>query len=364
MKRHLLSAALVAGLSLAAATNAPKLSLEQQAVRADVIVRATVEASSSVQESGQTWTVYPLTILETVAGDAQSLPQYQNKPSLWVLSGVQDAPVLPSGDSMLLLYKERYDSPLVGFNQGKYTLQSAGGAAAKVVTGLPDGTPGVTSSIPAVGANPLSTPPAATTASTGAAPNTNAPVPVAASAAPAVVDPAVPTVVAPAAPTPPAPTSAGPAASAQGDSLQASASASPSAVAPSASAPASDPAPSSAAATPPIVPTVSEASATASAGSATASAPNTAPAGQAPASPAAPSAAATPSIPTPPVAEAKTTDSTPVPAPNNPAPNSPAPTPSTAAPAVPNVAAPLQPGQMTLEAFRKLVLEARAKVGK
>lgn len=347
MKRRLLSAALLAGLSLAAATNAPKLSLEQQAVRAEVIVRATVETSSSVQESGQTWTVYPLTILETVAGDAQSLPKYQNKPSVWVLSGVQDAPSLSSGDTMLLLYKERYDSPLVGFNQGKYSLQSlgAGGAAAKVVTGLPDGTPGVTSSVPLSDTLPASTPPAVTVPN-GAAPNSAAPNN---NLEPGAAAPAADSVA-------PAPASGAQANLAQSDSVQASASSSVSSATPavSPSAAASAPAPSSSAA----APAVSETSATASADPASASEPSAAPASQKPAAPA-------PSAPTlPPVPEVKTTDSMPVPVPNNPVPGNAVPNNSAAPPAVPSAAAPLPAGQMTLEAFRKLVLDARAKAGK
>ncbi len=141
-RRVRLSGAALGLLSLAGATSAPKLTLDQQAVRAEVIVRATVEAPASVQESGQTWNVYPLTILETLVGDAQSLPKYQNKPSVWILSGVQDGPFLPNGEAVLLLYKARYDSPLVGFNQGMYSVQG-GAAGSKVVLNLPIGTPGV-----------------------------------------------------------------------------------------------------------------------------------------------------------------------------------------------------------------------------
>ena len=157
--RHLGHAVLLGLLTLAGATSAPRLTLAQQAVKADVIVRATVQAPTSVQENGQTWTVYPLTVLETLAGDAQSLPKSQDSPSVWVLGGLQDGPLLTGGETMLLLYKSRYDSPLVGFNQGFYPVQGTG--SSKVVLNLPDGTPGVTPVAPI--ANGSAAPAAAST---------------------------------------------------------------------------------------------------------------------------------------------------------------------------------------------------------
>ena len=264
MKRLLLTGALVA-LGLAGATYAPPLTLAQQARKAEVIVRATVGAAASVQEGGQSWTVYPLTVAETLAGDAQSLPQYQNKPSLWVLSGLQDGPLVSGGEMMLLLYKAKYDSPMVGFNQGLYPV--SGAASSKVVSNLPQGTPGAAvAPAPATTTpNSVSSPPAAVDTAAPPATKTASPPP-AADASPAV-DPV------PAAPVPPA-------------------------------------------------------------------------------SPVADSTTTTPALPTTPPAA--------LPAP------SPAAAPATTPPAATSSppAATLQPGQMTLEAFRQAILKARAGAGK
>ena len=44
-------------------------------------------------------------------------------PALFVLSGVEAAPVFQAGqEAVLLLYKGRLDSPLVGYNQGAYLI--------------------------------------------------------------------------------------------------------------------------------------------------------------------------------------------------------------------------------------------------
>ena len=242
-------------LGLAGASYAPPLTLAQQAVKAEVIVRATIGTATSVQEGGQSWTVYPLTVAETLAGDAQSLPQYQSKPSIWVLNGLQDGPVVSAGEVMLLLYRAKYDSPVVGFNQGLYPV--SGAATSRVVSNLPAGTPGA----------------AVAPAVTPASP-----------AAPATVSPAT---VPPASAAPPA----------------------------DAASPAPAP-PASAVSSPPVV-------------------------SPAPVPPASPVAESTPDAATPPVTP--------------PAPLAPASPPAAATPA-----STLQPGQMTLEAFRQAVLKARA----
>ncbi|AWN23428.1 hypothetical protein DKM44_09465 [Deinococcus irradiatisoli] len=201
MRRALWTSAALGLLPLASATSAPRLTLDQQAVRAQVIVRATVEAPASVQESGQTWNVYPLTVLETLAGDAQALPKYQNKPSVWILSGMQDGPLLPGGEAMLLLYTARYDSPLVGFNQGAYNVQGGAGGS-KVVLGLPAGTPGVAVAAPTPSAGNTGTPssPPTGASSTGTPRN-----PSGAAPAPTAPNPTTPSAAAPQQPSPAAP---------------------------------------------------------------------------------------------------------------------------------------------------------------
>ncbi len=300
LSRRLALAALLGPLSLAGATYAPPLTLDQQAVKAEVIVRATLNAPSSVQDSGQTWTVYPLEIQETLAGDAQSLPKYQNKPSVWLLGSIDAGPSLPpSGEVMLLLYKSRFDSPLVGFTQGLYSVQAGSAAGSKVVVGLPAGTPGV-AAVPAAPA-PASNPAPAKPAGPGSTPTSPAP--------------ARPTPTAPAtAPTtPPVATTAAPE-----------------------TPPAASPPPA------PIAPVTSD----------SATIPSAAPGVPAPTLPTPPVAATTsapavPAQPTPPTAPAPTVPKTPA-----------------ASTVSASTAAPLPPGQMMLDAFRKAVLAARAKAGK
>ena len=117
--------ALLAALTLAGATSVRPLTLAQQAKQADVIVRATVGTAETVTEDGLTWVVYPLTVAETLAGNAADLPSRAGRPALYVLSGVDDAPTFKAGDeAMLLLYKARLDSPLVGFNAGAYPIEN------------------------------------------------------------------------------------------------------------------------------------------------------------------------------------------------------------------------------------------------
>ncbi len=125
------------------ATTFAALSLEQQAKKADVIVQATIGAPTTVTEAGRTYNVYPLKVSETLAGDAAMLPQIGGtqgggSPALYVLSGMERGPSFQSGqEAVLLLYKGRFDSPLVGFNQGAYLV--SGGLVS--VLFAPDGDP-------------------------------------------------------------------------------------------------------------------------------------------------------------------------------------------------------------------------------
>lgn len=144
-RKLLLSAALWTGLlsaSPAGATTAPPLTLTQQARKADVIVRATLGAAQSVKEGDVTYLAYPLTIAETIAGDAASLPQNEGKPALFFLQGLSDLPEVRAGQEVIaLLYARKLDSPVVGFNQGLYIITGGAltaGDAAKPIT-TPDG---------------------------------------------------------------------------------------------------------------------------------------------------------------------------------------------------------------------------------
>ncbi|MGY2892372.1 hypothetical protein [Deinococcus sp. UYEF24] len=112
------------------ATTFAPLTLVQQAKKADVIVQATIGLPTTVTEGTQVYAVYPLKVSETLAGDAATLPQTVGSqggggPALFVLSGVETAPVFQLGQEVvLLLYKGRLDSPLVGFNQGAYLISN------------------------------------------------------------------------------------------------------------------------------------------------------------------------------------------------------------------------------------------------
>ena len=121
--RRGLALALLAGAALA--TSAPPLTLEQQARKAEVIVQATIGAPISVTENAQSYAVYPLKVSATLAGDAASLPQASGGPALYLLAGVEGQPTFsPGQEALLLLYKGRMDSPIVGFNQGVYLISN------------------------------------------------------------------------------------------------------------------------------------------------------------------------------------------------------------------------------------------------
>lgn len=140
MRRGLLLAALLAtaaGITTAGATTAPPLTLAQQVGKAEVIVRGTLGPAVSVREGEVTYLAYPLTVAETIAGDAARLPQNDGKPALFFLQGLADLPNLKSGQEVFaLLYTRKQDSPLVGFNQGLYPVTdgkvTAGNAEAPI----------------------------------------------------------------------------------------------------------------------------------------------------------------------------------------------------------------------------------------
>ncbi|MDV6373388.1 hypothetical protein [Deinococcus arenicola] len=119
MRGGILIAALLT--AAAGATTAPPLTLEQQVKKAELIVRGTLGAAVSVKEGEVTYLAYPLTVAETITGDAARLPQNDGKPALFFLQGLADVPNLKTGQEVFaLLYTAKLDSPLVGFNQGLY----------------------------------------------------------------------------------------------------------------------------------------------------------------------------------------------------------------------------------------------------
>lgn len=122
MKRALLLLAAALGGNAAHATTAPVLTLEAQAKKAEVIIRAVLGTPATVQDGAVTYLAYPIAELkETVAGNPASLPQHEGKPALFFLQGAQDLPTLQAGQEVFaLLYARKLDSPLVGFNQGLY----------------------------------------------------------------------------------------------------------------------------------------------------------------------------------------------------------------------------------------------------
>lgn len=157
------------GLGAAQATVAPTLSLEQQARKAEVIVRATLGPPAEVRDGDVTYVAYPLTVTETIAGDPASLPRQGGAPALLFLKGLADLPDLRAGqDVIALLYSARLDSPLVGFNQGLYPVVNGSLvpgvtlAAAPAAPSAP-GTPPTSAATPTAATSPAATtPPPAT----------------------------------------------------------------------------------------------------------------------------------------------------------------------------------------------------------
>lgn len=163
MRAAFLRGALLAGLlglGAAQATVAPILSLEQQARRAEVIVRATLGSPVDVRDGDVTYVAYPLTVTETIAGDPATLPRHEGAPALLFLKGASDLPQLRAGqDVIALLYSARMDSPLVGFNQGLYPVVNG-----SLVPGVALGT-----ATPPTSTAPASTAPASTAPASGGA---------------------------------------------------------------------------------------------------------------------------------------------------------------------------------------------------
>lgn len=135
---NIFAAAALLAPGAAQATSVAALTLEQQARKAEVIVRVTLGTAQTVKEGDVPYLVYPLEVKEVVAGDVASLPQVGGKPALYFLQGLQDLPKLSANQEVLaLLYTRRLDSPVVGFNQGWYAIEDGkvkAGDPAKPIT--------------------------------------------------------------------------------------------------------------------------------------------------------------------------------------------------------------------------------------
>ncbi|MFC6617681.1 hypothetical protein [Deinococcus radiophilus] len=147
----------VGSLGGAQAVVAPVLTLNQQASRAEVIVRGVLGAPQTGEDGQTSWRVYPLTITETVVGDVSDLPQQGSQTVLYVWADARDLPEWRTGqDAFFLLYTGRMDSPLVGYNQGYYPVV---GGRVTLPESAPIGTSGAAAS--AAGFLPVAQPPVA-----------------------------------------------------------------------------------------------------------------------------------------------------------------------------------------------------------
>ena len=133
--RAVLSLGLIALAAPVQATTLVSLTLEQQVKKADLVlyvrVLGVVQENRTLGKETFPWQVYSLEVLESLVGDAATLPKKDGKTTISVLGGVdltlEGVPTLktpkdknPGGEYILLLYKTAYDSPFVGFNQGVY----------------------------------------------------------------------------------------------------------------------------------------------------------------------------------------------------------------------------------------------------
>ncbi len=114
-------------LSLALATTYPKLTLETQLERAEVIVRATIKEVKREERNKRPWTVYVLETKQYWRGEGL-LPKSSETPSFAIYGNekirLEAAPSFKVGEEwILLLYTKNFDSPIVGFAQGAYQLE-------------------------------------------------------------------------------------------------------------------------------------------------------------------------------------------------------------------------------------------------
>jgi hypothetical protein len=113
--------------TIALATTYPKLSLETQLERAEVIVRASIKEVVRQDRNKRPWTVYTLDTKQHWRGEGL-LPKTSEQPSFAIFGNdkikLEGAPSFKVGEEWIfLLYTKNYDSPIVGFNQGAYRLE-------------------------------------------------------------------------------------------------------------------------------------------------------------------------------------------------------------------------------------------------
>ncbi len=116
-------------LPLALATTYPKLTLETQLERAEVITRATIKEVKREERNKRPWTVYLLENKQYWRGEGL-LPKTLETPSFAVYGNekirLEGAPNFKVGTEWIfLVYTKNYDSPIVGFNQGAYQLEGS-----------------------------------------------------------------------------------------------------------------------------------------------------------------------------------------------------------------------------------------------
>jgi hypothetical protein len=113
--------------TLAFATTYPKLTLEVQLERAEVITRAVIKEVKREERNKRPWTVYLLETKQYWRGEGL-LPKTSDTPSFAVYGSdkirLEGAPGFKVGDEWIfLLYTKNFDSPIVGFKQGAYRLE-------------------------------------------------------------------------------------------------------------------------------------------------------------------------------------------------------------------------------------------------
>ncbi len=114
--------------SVALATTYPKLSLEVQLERAELIARVFIKEVKLEERNKRPWTNYVLDIKQYWRGDASTLPQTNQTPSFAIFGNqktrLEGAPSFKVGEEWIfLLYAKPYENPIVGFKQGAYRLE-------------------------------------------------------------------------------------------------------------------------------------------------------------------------------------------------------------------------------------------------
>ncbi len=116
------------------ATTYTLLSLEEMAAQADLAFRGTVRSSEAVLQDGDPWSRVVFEVTEVLRAADPPLVQ-DGLLTLEFLGGTADGIQLsvalmpqftPGQEVILLVYDEPYFSPVVGFNQGLWSLADSG----------------------------------------------------------------------------------------------------------------------------------------------------------------------------------------------------------------------------------------------